>query len=458
MKREGYTYNKTYEWGNLKVAEESATKGKLQRHHVKHHVYNRIQNLWEIQNGLIDGSIKTDKYKHKKLLSGQGKLRDIAMLNFHPNHIYHQSLVVAGEDRIEKTLIYDTYASRKGKGQTAGALRVKQWLEEHPEETLWYAQGDVMKYYESMSHNVVRKSLEAIFKDKRYVNAMMEPLEVFSNKGIPLGIRPSQTIGNLVLSAFDHWAKEVMKATFYIRYMDDFVVLCRTKGEAKRFMRLAKEELSAIGFSIHIPKVHRMSSGLSYLGYVFYPGGNMYWRRRNKSAWLKRRYKITNKKRLEEIDAAAWGMLKHGNKHCKRLYNKMTGVDIKRFGIKPNSSVTDKNGKKFFDVPRIGATVILNSEIDVLDWEKDVSTSQGNGRWVLLVRFHEKEYRVIINSMRIKNFIDNLEKHNVTSFHTVMIDRSGNKHYDFDFNKTTILTVDGSEISEENGEIIYKEK
>lgn len=458
MKREGYTYRKTYNWDNLTKAEESATKGKLKRHYVKSHLHNRIRNLCEIQSGLIDKTIRTDEYKHKDMTSVQGKVRKISKLNFHPNHIYHQSLVTAGEKRVEKNLIYDTYASRKGKGQIAGALRVKQWLLEHPDETLWYGQGDIRKFYQSIPHDLLRRTLESIYKDQSYIDAMMEPINRFGDIGIPLGIRPSQIIGNLILSSFDHWAKEEMGMKFYIRYMDDYVVLGKTKGEVKRFMKKANERLAEMGFKTHVPKIHRVSFGLSYLGFMIYPGGDLYWRKRNKSTWLKRRSHATNKKRLKEIDAAAWGMLKHGNKHCKRLYYKMTGVDIKRLGIKANNSVTGRDGKKFFDVPRIGASVVINDVIDILEWEKDIRTSQGSGRWVLLIRFHEKEYRLIINSIRIKNFIETLEEHNVTSFRTVMTDRSGNKHYDFDYDRTSILSISGSDVYEKDGEIIHKDK
>lgn len=458
MKREGYIYDKTHDWDNLKEAEASAVKGKMDRYYVKDHLSNRIANLCEIQKGLVDQTIRTDEYKHKEMVSHQGKVRKISTLNFHPNHIYHQSLVMAGRDRAEKHLIYDTYASRDRKGQIAGAQRVQKWIREHPDETVWYGQGDIRKYYQNITHDLLRRSLESIYKDKRYIDAMMEPIERFGNKGMPLGIRPSQIMGNLVLSSFDHWAKEVMGVKFYIRYMDDYVVLGKTKGEVKRFMREADKMLTGLGFETHPPKIHRLSVGLSYLGYMIYPKGELYWRKRNKVTWLKRRSRVTNKKRLMEIDAAAWGMLKHGNKHCKRLYTNMAGVDIKRFGIKMDNSISSKDGKKYFDVPRIGASVILNDVIDILDWEKDICTSQGSGRWVLLIKFHEKEYRLIINSIRIKNFIEKLEEHRITSFRTVMVDRSGNKHYDLDYDRTIVLAVNGENVEEENGEITYKTK
>ena len=450
MKRESNTYDKIYQWETLIEAEVITTNGKLKKRDVIKHKKNRIKNLTDIQTKLVENRMKTSEYKYMKRRSSSGKMRDISYVQFNPNQIYHQATVVAGNERIEKTLIYDTYASRVDKGQIAGALRVKQWLEENPEETVWFGQGDVVKYFDSMPHKQIRVSLEKVFKCRRYVDAMMEPIEKFGSKGTPLGIRPSQINGNLLLSEFDHWAKEVMKMKYYIRYMDDFVVLCKTKGEAKYFMNAAEKKLTEMGLKAHTPKIHRVSNGLSYLGFMFYADGEMFWRRKNKAAWLKRRDGVTNPKRLQEIDAAAWGALKHGNKHCRKLYGMKKGLSLKELGIKPQASIKGKDGKRFFDETRIGASMVLNNEIDVLDWEKDIKTSQGEGRWVLLVKFYDKKYRLIINSMRIKNFITMLEEKEVTSFRSTMIDRAGNKHYDFDFDKTEVLAIKGKSVEATN--------
>ncbi|MFA5650006.1 MAG: reverse transcriptase domain-containing protein [Proteiniphilum sp.] len=457
MKREGHAYEKTYIWGNMVQAEACATKRKENRHAVKDHIANRIPNMVEIQEGLIDRTIRTGDYKHTRKISGQGKVRDIAKLDFYPSHIYHQCVVLAAEERVERHLIHDTYASRKGKGQIHGALRVKHWLKEHPEETIWFAQMDISKYYENIQHAGMRGSLERIFKDNHIVNALMEPLEKFGEEGMPLGIRPAQLLANIRLSCFDHWVKEELRAKFYIRYMDDFVVFGKTKGKVRRICRMASEMLAKEGFHLHEPKVHRLEKGLSYLGFVFYPGGEMFWRRTNKNAWLKRRSKVSNPRRLQEIDAAAWGMLKHGNKHCKKLYKMTTRVDLKALGIKPKKGMIGKDGKKFFDVPQVSASIVLNKMIQVLDWEKNIETRQGKGRWVLLVQMFDTQYRLIINSVRLKSFIEELEENKVTSFETMMVDRSGNKHYDFDFDRTRILTINNKEIYLKDGDIVEKE-
>lgn len=447
MKRERNTYDKLWDWDTLRESERRATRHKLNHPSVIRYASNSIGNLVSVQQHFVNGTMKTADYKYMQVHQRDGKIRDVNYLDFYPAQIHHEAMAIAGEERIDKHLIDHTYANRKGKGQTAAALQVERWLKEDPAGTAWYAQGDVIKYYDNITAGHARRVLTRLFKDKRYVDAMTEPIEKFDAKGMPLGIRISPWIANLVLTEFDRWVKEVMRIKYYIRYVDDFVVLHATKGECRRFARLARQKLADMGFEMHTPKVHRISSGLSYLGYVYYAGGDMYWRRKNKSAWQKRRKGVTNKKRLREIDAAAWGMLKHGNKHCRRLY-KMKGIRLKDLGIMPANGSVVKNGKKYFDAPSITTMVVSNTVIEVLDWEKDIETSHGAGRWVLLIQYHEREYKLIINSMKMKAFLERLEEANVTSFRTKIVDKAGNRHYDFDYDSTEVLTINGQPANE----------
>lgn len=442
MRREGNLYSKTHQWDNLVKAETSATNRKLKRRDVQKHKANRMHNLVNIQLGLIFKTIRTSEYEHMTVENG-AKIREISKLRFDPNHIYQQALVEVGESHIENHFIDDTFASRKGKGQIHGALRVEHWLKEYPERTKWYAQGDVTKFYDNIKHDLLEKLLNRIFKDKDFVRALMEPVERFAphGKGVPLGTRVSQILANLVLSVIDFWAKHTMRAKFYIRYMDDFVVLTTTKGEARRFMREVTTLINSLGFDLHVPKVHEVRNGLDYLGYVFYEYGDMFWRQRNKNEWLERRKGVTNKKRLREIDSAAWGMLKHGNKHCHKLFMQVTGMTLEELGLKPQNHSVDKDGNVFFDAPRTSTQVVLDQEITVLNWTKRAKTRHGNDRWVLHIEFFSKRYSLIINSVRMKSFIEMLEEKGVTKFKTMIIDRSGRKHYDFDFDRTVVLEI-----------------
>jgi hypothetical protein len=445
-----------YKWGNLKEAERVSVKRKLSNYGVKLHLLRRIGNLVEIQQSMIDGSIHTSTYKHEYRISGQGKLRDIAKIDFHPSHIYHQSLVLAAEPRVETSFFRHSYASRKGYGQCKAALTTIGWIKEHRDETAWYAKGDIKKYYEHIPHSLLRDNLSRLVKDKRFISAFMEPFEAYSENGtgIPLGIRPSQLAGNLALNRFDRFVKEVLRVKYYIRYLDDFVIFGRTKGEVKLNMKRAEKYLQDIGFETHVPNVNRTENGLDFLGYIHTRRG-MFWRKSNKTAFLKRLSRVTNIRRRREIMSAAWGMLKHGNKHCIR-FAKMNGINFKKMNIR-RSAMTDANGNKIIDATTISMRVILNQPVTIHEWVSGVKTSHGEGRMALRIVFNNNMYKLIVNAAPIKTLIAELERLGVTRFETVFIERGANK-YDIDESRTNILAINGKDVEENvDGNIVFSD-
>lgn len=458
MKRTGHLYEELYKWENLVEAEKTSTKRKLRTFGVITYARHRFANLVHLQEMIMDGSIRTGDYEHEQRKSGQDKVRDIAKLKFYPNHIYHKVLTDAVTPRLDKALINNAYASRKGYGQTKAALHIRDYLRKHKDYAVWYAQADFTKYYDNIRHEDIRVQLERIIKDKRFIDAFLEPFEKFAPNGvgIPLGINPSQAVGNMVRMPFDRYAVEEVKCHGYTNYLDDFVFFGKTKGEVKGKMKKLERYVSEQGYNLHKIKIHRVSEGLDILGYVFYPTGAMYWRKSDKKKWLKRRSKVTNKRRIKELDAAAWGMLKWGNRHCKRLYEIKTedmGVKFKDTGIKRQEK-TDSNGVPFIDRPRISMGLLLNKPVTVKRWVKGVSTKQGANRYCLEVEFADASYKLIVNSVDVKSFIDDVEASGVTEFKTVFYDK-GQLKYAVDDTKTEITKVEGREIEEVDGDIIF---
>lgn len=467
MKRVGHIYEQMAYWNNIVDAERISTKRKVRNPGVVRHIANRWNSLVEIQQMILEGRMRTDEYMHEKRISGQNKLRDIAKLHFHPSHIQHQLICMVGERRIDRCFIRHTYASRKGYGQIRCAQHIKKNLRKYRGTERWYAQGDICKYYDSIRHDLIRRSLEKLFKDKKFVDAYMEPFERFSEgKSIPLGIRPSQYVGNLNLAEFDHFMTEEVKAEDYTRYLDDFLFTGATKGEVKWKMKRAAKFLKDRGLSIHEPKIHRIREGIDMMGFVFYGvKEDMWWRKTDKKNWLKRRSKVVNTRRLRELDDAAWGMCKWGNRNCKKLWCITTGREIpkKDMGVKYNKTGiqktehVDANGVPYINDPKIGMEMIVaNKEpVEIDRWLKGIKTSHGEGRYAVRVFFMGRWYKVIVNSIAIKSFLDDMERNKVTRLKTKFID-TGNKHFAVDEEETEILEVDGKRVIESNGKILFE--
>ena len=467
MKRAGHVYEQMADWDNIVEAENISTKRKMRNPGVMRHVPVRIKNLVEIQQMVLQGKMKTGKYQHDNIVSGQDKMRDIAKLHFHPYHIEHQLLTMAGERRIDRNLIRNTYASRKGYGQIKCALKIRKNIAKYRGQERWFGQGDICKYYQSINHKLLRNELAHLFKDKRFVNAFMEPFEVFTPEvGIPLGIRPSQSAGNVALSPFDHFMLEENKCEDYVRYLDDFFFTGATKGEVKRKMKRAEKYLNDRGFKMHVPKIHRIHEGVDMMGFVNYGyRTDMWWRKSDKKRWLRHRSHVTNPKRLRELDDAAWGMLKWGNRDCKRLWMKVTnrkikkhknmGVNFSSTGIKTEER-KDKNGVPFIDSPKIGMQMVLGKSVQVDRWVTGVNTTHGPNRYAAHVFFMGEWYKLIVNSVDIKSFLDTMKKNNVTLFKTVFID-TGGMHYKVDESRTEILEIDHRPVEEKDGKIIFSD-
>ena len=129
-----------------------------------------------------------------------------------------------------------------------------------------------------------------------------------------------------------------------------------------------------------------------------------------------------------------------------------TGIDLSDLGIKmPDKK--DKNGKRIIDSPKITTAVILNKEIEVIDWVKNVETSYGTGRYAIEIVFFGSKNKLIVNSPSMKQLIDAFETAHVTSFKTVVIDKGGSH---FEFSQVKILTIDHRQVAKtDDGKLIY---
>ena len=85
------------------------------------------------------------------------------------------------------------------------------------------------KLYELISRKV---------KDQQFLN--LTKLLIYHDNsplGIPIGNYTSQYFANIYLNTLDHYVKERLKIKYYVRYMDDFVLLLNSKEEAKEVLQ-----------------------------------------------------------------------------------------------------------------------------------------------------------------------------------------------------------------------------
>ncbi len=93
-------------------------------------------------------------------------------------------------------------------------------------------------------------------------------------RGMPLGNLTSQFFANVYLNELDYFVKHVLKAKYYIRYVDDFVILHHSREQ----LGIWEEQISTflknkLKIELHPDKsrVIPLSEGISFVGFrVFY--------------------------------------------------------------------------------------------------------------------------------------------------------------------------------------------
>ncbi|MAG20028.1 hypothetical protein CL618_01180 [archaeon] len=135
--------------------------------------------------------------------------------------------------------------------------------------------ADIKHYFKTVNHDVLLKILKRRIKDKQVIQLTKLILENFEKeKGMPLGNLTSQFFANLYLNELDYFIKHKLKAKFYIRYVDDFVILHPDKNTLKEYKIAINSFLNnKLQLQLHPTKskIQPLNKGTIFLGYkIFY--------------------------------------------------------------------------------------------------------------------------------------------------------------------------------------------
>ena len=149
------------------------------------------------------------------------------------DRIVHHAAMNVLEPWFERRFIADSFACRKGKGTHAASFRIREFLRRASVnwDCPYILKGDISNYFASIDHTRLLSMLPRITSDKD-VLWLFEQIVLHNGAlehGLPLGCLTSQWLANLYLDALDHFVKDDMGIRYYVRYMDDFVIIGPSK-------------------------------------------------------------------------------------------------------------------------------------------------------------------------------------------------------------------------------------
>jgi len=283
MKTSKNLFDSVCSFENLHLAYLRARKCKKYRDYVLEFSYNLEQNLLKLRKELLNQTYQHGSYR--EFIICDAKKRHIRAAPFR-DRVVHHALCNIIEPIFDKSFIYDSYACREDKGTHRAIKRLQEFLKI---ESLLYAhntsyclQSDVSKYFNNIDHQILLSLIQRKIKDQKviwlvkeilnscHIRKIHENLFDFRITGIPIGNLTSQLFANIYLNELDQFVKHQLRIKYYIRYMDDFLVLHPSKQKLYQIKQETQAFLQKkLNLELHPKKVNifPVKDGVCFLGY-----------------------------------------------------------------------------------------------------------------------------------------------------------------------------------------------
>lgn len=282
------TYTKLYEkiclFDNLKLAFNKAKQRKSSRPDVQEFEQHWKENVVKIQQELV-----TETYRPlplKTFILRDPKTRKISKSDFR-DRVVHHAICNIIEPIFEKRFIHDSYANRRRKGTSAALKRFNQFKRKASKSGVkvreecdnnyvrgYVLKADIRKYFDTVDHQILLQILSKKIADQKVIRLIEKILANHKTphpgKGMPLGNLTSQFFANVYLNELDMFVKHQLKAKYYLRYVDDFVIFHENRNTLQEY----KEKINLflkrnLLLDLHPQKsmIKPLARGLDFVGY-----------------------------------------------------------------------------------------------------------------------------------------------------------------------------------------------
>lgn len=266
-------YNKLCSLENLELAFRRARKGKSLKPYVIEFEKNLADNLGQLQGELLTFAYRP--FPLKTFIISDPKTRKISKSHFR-DRVVHHALCNIIEPIFQKSFIHDSFANQKGKGTLKAIERLdsfKRKVSLNNSRACHLLKSDIKHYFETVDHEIMFAVLKRKIPDGRMMQLIKVILDNYKSKaqgkGMPLGNLTSQFFANVYLNELDQFVKHELKAKYYIRYVDDFIIL----HEDKRTLEYYKDNINRflqknLALELHPSKtrIFTLQNGIDFLG------------------------------------------------------------------------------------------------------------------------------------------------------------------------------------------------
>ena len=286
MKRVGNLYPQITDFGNLLEASRKAQKGKRFRANVLAFNDKLEQELEKLQNELRAKTYQPGRYKTFEIVEPKRRMISAAPYR---DRVVHHALCAVIMPIFERTFISDSYANRQGYGTHRALRKFTQFAR----SSQYVLQCDIKKFFPSIDHEILKVQIRRKIKCKdtlwliETIIDSSNPQEtvidyfpkddlvspVMRRKGLPIGNLTSQWMGNIMMNPFDHFVKEQLKVSKYLRYVDDFALFSDDPFLLQNALWKIEDYLATLRLKLHPMKTQlcETKQGVNFVGFRVFP-------------------------------------------------------------------------------------------------------------------------------------------------------------------------------------------
>ena len=268
--RNCYYERLTYE--RLYAAYVRACQGKANKPNVIRFSIDLETNLANLYECLYNNKYMSSSYK--EFIIYEPKERIIRALPFRYRVVHQWYIEEFIKPFVVPRFIRDSYACIIGRGTHGAVYNLQKYMRcmQRKYGSYYVIKFDISKYFYSIDKSILYEIMKKYISDKDLLNLTYNI--IFDNDfgGIPIGNYTSQYFANIYLNELDYFIKFSLGVKYYVRYMDDFIVLVSDKESARRIFFLVEEFI----FSKLNLKLNRKSRyypsylGIDFCGYKIY--------------------------------------------------------------------------------------------------------------------------------------------------------------------------------------------